>query len=173
VRQREHGRALQIAAVLVGQVLFLLAYPSFVVVGASWIDYWFQLPRFVHGPLNSICALLLIVPGLVLVEWTIGLQFSKGMGTPIPVVATRRLIITGPYAYSRNPMATGTTMVYIGVAVWIGSLAAAALAAIYPVVIAVYTILVEEKELERRFGEEYLAYKRRTPFICPRLRRRG
>jgi protein-S-isoprenylcysteine O-methyltransferase Ste14 len=28
---------------------------------------------------------------------------------------------------------------------------------------------VEEKELEQRFGLEYLEYKRRTPFLIPRF----
>jgi protein-S-isoprenylcysteine O-methyltransferase Ste14 len=121
---------------------------------------------------NTVIALLLIFPGLLLVEWTVKLQFSMGEGTPIPIVATRRLITEGPYSYSRNPMATGTTLVYVGVAVWVGSLSAVALALIYPTAIAVYTKLFEEKELERRFGSEYLEYKKRTPFVLPRLRRR-
>ena len=32
--------------------------------------------------------------------------------------------------------------------------------------------LLEERELAERFGEAYLAYKRSTPFIVPRLLRR-
>jgi protein-S-isoprenylcysteine O-methyltransferase Ste14 len=68
-------------------------------------------------------------------------------------------------------MATGTTMVYMGIAVWSGSLSAVALASIYPILITVYTKLVEEKELERRFGPEYVEYKRRTPSLIPRFPR--
>ena len=69
-------------------------------------------------------------------------------------------------------MALGTTMVYLGVAVWVGSLSAIALASIYPSVIVIYTKLFEEKELEKRFASEYLEYKKRTPFVIPRLGRR-
>ena len=172
VIQREYGRAQQIFALIVGQVLFLIVYPTFIVVGAAWIDRWLHLPRLVYRVINPVAALLLIVPGFLLVEWTVGLQFSRGMGTPLPLVATRRLITSGPYSYSRNPMATGTTMVYGGIAVWLGSLSAIALASIYPVVITLYTKLVEEKELERRFGPGYVAYKKKTPFLWPRLPRR-
>jgi len=172
VTQREYGRAQQILALIVGQVLFLFVYPTFIVAGAEWMDRWLRLPRLVYGVINPVTALLLIVPGLLLVEWTVGLQFSQGMGTPLPLVATRRLITSGPYSYSRNPMATGTTLVYGGIAVWMGSLSAIALASIYPVVITLYTKLVEEKELERRFGPEYVSYKEKTPFLRPRLRRR-
>ena len=166
--QREYGAGRRIAALLLGQVLFLVLYPAFIVLGAYLTDRWLHIPRFAHGLVSPIVALLLIVPGILLVEWTVGLQFSKGLGTPIPVVATRRLITTGPYAYCRNPMATGTTMVYLGVAVWVGSLSALVLACLYPGVITAYTKLVEEKELERRFGAEYVAYKSRTPFLIPR-----
>jgi protein-S-isoprenylcysteine O-methyltransferase Ste14 len=171
--QREYGTGKKVAALVLGQVLFLVVYPAFIGVGAYLIDRWLHIPRLVHGLVSPVAALLLIVPGMLLVEWTIGLQFVRGLGTPIPVVATRQLITTGPYSYSRNPMATGTTMVYVGIAVYIGSLWAVVLASIYPMVIAVYTKLVEEKELERRFGVEYVAYKRRTPFLFPRLPRRG
>ncbi len=170
--QRHHDRAQRIAALLLGQLLFLVGFPCFIVWGASYIDRFLGLPRFTRGFANAVMALLLIIPGLLLAEWTVKLQFSRGEGTPIPIVATRRLITEGPYSYSRNPMATGTTLVYVGVAVWVGSLSAAGLALIYPTVIAVYTKLFEEKELERRFGSEYLEYKNRTPFVVPRLRRR-
>jgi protein-S-isoprenylcysteine O-methyltransferase Ste14 len=172
VTQREYGRAQQVFALIVGQVLFLIVYPTFVILGAAWIERWLHLPRLVYRVISPVAALLLIVPGLLLVEWTVGLQFSQGMGTPLPLVATRRLITRGPYSYSRNPMATGTTMVYGGIAVWLGSLSALALASIYPIVITLYTKLVEEEELERRFGPEYVSYKRKTPFLIPRLGRR-
>jgi len=46
------------------------------------------------------------------------------------------------------------------------------LASIYPSAIVIYTKLFEEKELEKRFGSEYLEYKKRTPFVIPRLGRR-
>lgn len=167
--QREYGSGRRIAALLLGQVLFLIVYPAFIAVGAQLLDGWLHLPRFANGLATPVVAVLLLAPGLLLVEWTVGLQVSQGQGTPLPVVATRRLITTGPYNYSRNPMATGTTMVYTGIAVWMGSLSAVALASVYPILIAVYTKLVEEKELERRFGSEYVDYRRRTPFILPRL----
>jgi len=170
--QREYGRVQQIAGLIVGQVLFLVVYPVFVVLGAWWIDQYFRLPRLAHGLASPFVALALILPGLVLVEWTVGLQFVRGLGTPLPVVPTRRLLTSGPYSYSRNPMATGTTMVYLGIAIAVGSFSAVALACIYPTVITVYTKLIEEKELERRFGSEYLAYRERTPFLVPRPPRR-
>jgi len=161
-----------ITALLLGQALFLVGYPAFIVLGGWLLDGWLDLPRFVHGALNAVLALPLVVTGLILVEWTVGLQLSQGLGTPLPIVATQCLITSGPYRYSRNPMAAGTTKVYLGIALWLGSLSAVALASIYPLVITVYTKLVEEKELERRFGSRYVEYKRNTPFLLPRSARR-
>jgi len=170
--QRQYARRGRITALLLGQALFLVGYPAFIVLGAWLLDGWLDLPRFVHSSLNAVLAIPLVVAGLILVEWTIALQFSQGLGTPLPIVATRRLITTGPYRYSRNPMAAGTTIVYLGIAVGLGSLPAVALASIYPLVITVYTKLVEEKELALRFGPDYSEYKQRTPFVLPRLPRR-
>lgn len=70
-------------------------------------------------------------------------------------------------------MALGTSMVCLGVAVWIGSLSAVVLASVYPTFIVAYTKLIEERSLEKRFGLEHLEYKCRTPFVIPRLRQRG
>jgi protein-S-isoprenylcysteine O-methyltransferase Ste14 len=67
-------------------------------------------------------------------------------------------------------MTLGTTAFYLGIAIWTGSLSALILALIYPVAILIYIKLIEEKELEQRFGLEYLEYKRRTPFLIPRFR---
>jgi protein-S-isoprenylcysteine O-methyltransferase Ste14 len=167
--QRQHGEGQRLTALLVGQVLFWIGFPVFIVAGSFYIDSWLHLLRFVYGPANPIVALLLMVPGGLFAEWAVYVQFSLGRGTPLPVVATRRLIIERPYTYCRNPMALGTTMVYLGVAIWVGSPSAIALASIYPSVIVIYTKLFEEKELEKRFGSEYLQYKKRTPFVIPRL----
>jgi protein-S-isoprenylcysteine O-methyltransferase Ste14 len=66
-------------------------------------------------------------------------------------------------------MTLGTMMVYLGVAIWLGSLSGLAIALIYPVGILIYIKLIEEKELEGRFGSEYAEYKKRTPFLIPQL----
>jgi protein-S-isoprenylcysteine O-methyltransferase Ste14 len=68
-------------------------------------------------------------------------------------------------------MNLGTAFYYVGVAIWVGSLSAFGLALVYPVGILTYVKVIEEKELEERFGIEYLEYKRATPFIIPHFRR--
>ena len=54
-----------------------------------------------------------------------------------------------------------------------GSPGAALLVLLGAAALLTYIKVVEEREMVARFGEEYLAYRRRVPFIMPRLRRRG
>jgi protein-S-isoprenylcysteine O-methyltransferase Ste14 len=168
--KREYSKAQRMIAIIFGGILFWIIVPFFIVVVSAFMDPWLSLPRFFHKLINPIIALVLMVAGWLFANWTVKVQFSFGKGTPIPMMATQKLVNKRPYTYCRNPMALGTTAFYLGVATWTGSISALILALIYPVGILVYIKLVEEKELEQRFGLEYLEYKRRTRFLIPRFR---
>ncbi len=168
--EREYSKAQRIIGIVFGGIVFWIIIPLFIVVGSAFVDPWLSLPRFWHRWINTIIALVLMVAGWLFANWTVKVQFSFGKGTPIPLMATQKLVVKRPYTYCRNPMALGTTAFYFGVAIWTGSLSALCLSLIYPVVILIYIKLIEEKELEQRFGLEYLEYKRRTPFLIPHFR---
>jgi methanethiol S-methyltransferase len=68
-------------------------------------------------------------------------------------------------------MALGAIVLYLGASVVAGSLGAALLALLGAAVLLIYIKVVEEQEMVARFGEEYLAYRRRVPSLIPRLRR--
>jgi protein-S-isoprenylcysteine O-methyltransferase Ste14 len=161
----------RLTAIILGGIFFWIVTPAVIVVGSFIIDQWLHLPRFVLTPVSLILGILLIILGWLFANWTVKVQYALGKGTPIPFIATQRLVIKGPYKYCRNPMTLGTMMVYLGVAIWLGSLSGLALALIYPVGILIYIKLIEEKELEDRFGSEYVEYKKKTPFLIPRLRK--
>jgi protein-S-isoprenylcysteine O-methyltransferase Ste14 len=110
---------------------------------------------------------MFIVIGWLFANWTIRVQFSTGKGTPIPLMPTQKLVVKGPYTYCRNPMTLGTAFFYLGIAAWLGSVSAVGIGLVYPVGILIYVKLVEERELEERFGSEYSEYKKRTPFLIP------
>lgn len=171
--EREYSQAQRLIAVIFGGIFFWIITPFFIVVGSAFMDPWLSLPRFFHRSVNTIIALVFMVAGWLFANWTVKVQFSLGRGTPIPLMATQKLVVQRPYTYCRNPMTLGTTAFYLGIAIWTGSLSALILALIYPVGILIYIKLVEEKELEQRFGVEYLEYKRRTPFLIPRFRNSG
>ena len=167
--EREYSKAQRMLAVIFGGIVFWILIPFFIVIGSAFMDPWLSLPRFLHRWINTLIALVFIVGGWLFANWTVKIQFSLGRGTPIPLMATQQLLVKRPYTYCRNPMTLGTTAFYLGIALWTGSLSALLLALIYPVGIFIYIKLIEEKELEQRFGADYLEYKRSTPFLIPRF----
>ncbi|MBB1514289.1 hypothetical protein H5399_17040 [Tessaracoccus sp. MC1627] len=59
--------------------------------------------------------------------------------------------------------------VLIGLSIYLGSVAAIGLVALFAGLLLLYVKVVEEKELAARFGDAYLEYKRTTPFLIPRV----
>ena len=76
---------------------------------------------------------------------------------PVP-----RLTTEGPFRYSRNPSYLALAMIYAGIASLRNSLWAVLLLVPTLRVMQRAVIWREERYLERAFGEEYLAYKRRV-----------
>jgi len=165
--EHEYSKKQRIIAVIFGGLIFWIIIPLFIIVVSSYVDLWLYLPTFSYGLINPVVGLLFIIIGWLFANWTVKVQFPLGRGTPIPMMATQRLVIQGPYAYCRNPMTLGTAIFYLGVAIWLGSFSAVGLGLVYPVGILIYIKLIEEKELEERFGSEYLEYKKSTPFLIP------
>ncbi len=147
--------------------LFLLPY-LFISLGAK-IDQWLHWTPTLPVPANWILGGLLGLPAWLLAMWSIYSQFTLGRGTPVPLMATQKLIVQPPFTYCRNPMALGTFGMYTGVGITGRSIGAVLLVLIFAGLLLLYIKRVEEKELELRFGPEYLAYKQRTPFLFPRF----
>src|SRR5574341_209751 len=152
-------------------ILFLLLLPAALYWVSSQLDRWLGWPRFSAGWVSVAIAVLLIATGLPFALWSIAVQFDIGRGTPAPLMPTQTLIVQPPYTYTRNPMVLGTILAYLGVAIGIGSPSAVLLALLGSALLLGYVKAVEEKELALRFGQPYLDYCRRTPFLIPRPRR--
>jgi protein-S-isoprenylcysteine O-methyltransferase Ste14 len=168
--EREHSPASR-AAALVGLGIFFTGILPFLLVVASYsLDRWLGLPRLTHRVASPIVALALTLPGLGLALWTIYEQVTRGRGTPAPMMPTQELITGGPFRYCRNPMTLGTAVAFTGLCVWIGSLSALVIVLALTALLLTYIHNTEEKELAARFGPAYEEYRKRTPFIIPRLR---
>jgi protein-S-isoprenylcysteine O-methyltransferase Ste14 len=170
--EHEYSKKQRIMAVVFGGFIFWIVIPFLIIVVSCYIDHWLHLPKFRYGVINSLTGLVGMVTGWLFANWTVKVQYSLGRGTPIPLMPTQKLLIKGPYTYCRNPMTLGTTIFYLGVAIWLGSISAMGLGLVYSVGILIYIKLIEERELEERFGSEYLKYKMRTPFLIPRFRKK-
>ena len=170
--KREQSGGKQVITLILAGLLIVVTVPFLVVVGSLAIDRWLRLPDFYLGAINSIAGLILAALGLGLGLWSIQVQISIGRGTPVPMMPTRKLVVQPPFTYCRNPMTLGTILAYLGICVWIGSISALVIVLVLAALLILYIKRLEEKELEARFGEEYLVYKRRTPFMLPRRPRR-
>ena len=149
--------------------IFLLLLPWALIALGARLDFWLQWPPLLYYPINLILGLLLIVPGLLFAFWSNYAQYTLGRGTPVPLMATQNLVVQPPYTYCRNPMALGAIGMYLGVAILFGSPGAGLLVLLGAAALLTYIKRVEEKEMELRFGQDYLEYRRRTPFLLPRF----
>jgi protein-S-isoprenylcysteine O-methyltransferase Ste14 len=113
---------------------------------------------------------VLVASGIALWAWTVALFARVGQGTLAPWDPTRRLVVEGPYRHARNPMITGVLAVLLGEAALLGSPPLLVWALAFFSVNAIWFPLAEEPGLERRFGHDYVAYKRNVPRWLPRLR---
>ena len=66
-------------------------------------------------------------------------------------------------------MTLGTILAYLGMAIAARTTAGTLMVLSLAASLLLYLRRLEEGELAERFGEAYLAYKRETPFIIPRL----
>lgn len=125
--------------------------------------------RVRFGWVNLVIGPALTMGGLALVIWAVYIQYTLGKGTPVPAVATKKLVTRGPYAFSRNPMTLGALVMYLGIGVWLGSGVVIALCVVVFTILLKFIYIHETRELAQRFGEPYMGYRERTPFLFPRI----
>ncbi len=117
---------------------------------------------------GKVPGVLLMIPGGILALACIGNFIVRGKGTPAPFDPPRVFVATGPYRYVRNPMYVGGLAFLAGLALFEGSVSILLFSLLLLVVAHLLVVLYEEPDLERRFGESYLAYKRTVPRWLPR-----
>jgi len=134
-----------------------------------WLDKVLRFKGFVSHPLNLIISIPLIIFGFLLTLWCV-LTFFKKKGTPVPFNPPPKLIKEGPYKYVRNPMLTGLFILMFGIGILVNSISFTFIfTPLFIVLMFAELKAVEEPELERRFGEEYISYKKEVPMFIPRL----
>lgn len=170
--EHEYGPGKRTILLIFAGIVFLGILPGALVYFSPRLDHRFELPGMAFGAINIILGCGFIIAGLLFGWWSNYVQFTIGRGTPVPIMATQQLITQKPYSYCRNPMALGSIVMYLGVAILIGSISAVGFVLLWSVLLLTYIKLLEEKEMELRFGEAYREYRKQTPFILPRFRQR-
>jgi protein-S-isoprenylcysteine O-methyltransferase Ste14 len=164
--RKEHSIGARLAAMAGESLIFVFGIPaSLFWLAAAGSDRW----RFESSfELLALCVAFTTL-GLGFALWTCWVQFHRARGTPVPIMATQKLLTDVPYSFCRNPMVFGTLVCYFSIAVLTGSFLPVLAVLFFALFLLSYIKLVEEKEMALRFGDEYIRYKQNTPFIIPRL----
>jgi protein-S-isoprenylcysteine O-methyltransferase Ste14 len=127
----------------------------------GWLLGVWHPPGRIPGPLRWTLGGALAVTGLGLL--LPGLRAMRRARTAIaPTRPTTRLVVTGPFRVTRNPLYLSLVLVYAALAVLTGTLWALVLLPAVVVVLQRVVIVREEAYLERKFGDEYRAYRARV-----------
>ncbi len=158
----------RILAKILPVFVYTLFFPTLLfIIPKLYLDRWLRLPTFITPVFRGLLGGSLLTMGLIFLFWSIRAQRELGKGTPMPLMATQNLVVQKPYLYCRNPIFFGVINLFFGISILFNSISSLVMVLIFSVIILLYTRFIEEKELEIRFGDEYLVYKKRTPFIIP------
>jgi len=130
---------------------------------------FFKIGPNLAFPGSQQLAIISLLVGLFFIGWTTSLFFLVGKGTPLPSAPPKKLVVSGPYRYTRNPMSLGLFSVLLGEALLWESMEIL----IYLIGLIIFSHLViipkEEKDLANRFGYDYIDYLRRVPRWLPKF----
>lgn len=146
-------------SLFVRNLFFTLLQPGMV---AGLIPYWILRSRgewdFPVFPSWSNVGVLLFVPGLMILLICIADFAKKGKGTLSPADPTKKLVVSGLYQYSRNPMYVGVILMLSGEALFFTSWMLTGYMVLIFILFYGFVVRFEEPRLKRDFGEEYEKY---------------
>jgi protein-S-isoprenylcysteine O-methyltransferase Ste14 len=148
----------------------VIAEYCIVIFSAVWLSKVLKIPGLFGFPFR-VAGLVLTVMGSFLIAWCCWLQFIVGQGTTGFSEPTKRLVTCGPYGVVRNPMMEGQFLLFAGLGLLLDLGAMFLLLPILILAMHGVTVLIEEPNLESRFGQEWIDYARRVPRWIPRLGR--
>ena len=143
-----------------------------------WVIFLFAIPFLILKSFDkwpTDLSFSFLYPGIIMfiAFSTLGILSARslvnaGHGTPLPLNAPKRLVITGPYKYVRNPMAIAGLGQGLAISIITRSVEVA-LFCILGMIIWNYLVRpIEEEDLRRTFGEEFQLYSSRVRCWIPR-----
>jgi protein-S-isoprenylcysteine O-methyltransferase Ste14 len=143
-------------------LLYFAALPWVALRLDRWLGLLWRLPYWIE-PL----AALVMLAGAALAIWSFRALTLLGDGTPNPLVPTARLVESGPFRHSRNPLMLGGWLCGAGLACLLRSPSLLVLVGSVVVAGMLYVRCIEEPGLLARYGEGWLGYVGRTPRWLP------
>jgi len=128
---------------------------------AAAISWFFGRSKVPGLPLVSL-GILLVAISWILPVWAIVLFRREGTEVEPTSPTNRKLITSGPYQFTRNPMYLGLVILTLGIATWVGAWP------MFGAPIALFAtanwvhIPFEEAKMRRQFGAAYDNYVARV-----------
>lgn len=145
-----------------GQLIFLIVFLVIWILDSFVFHFTTIFTDYIPVYSRLILAGLILIPSGCLAWLSIRVVFVEVRNPP-------RVIGTGVFSYMRHPMYLAALLFYIGlifITLSLVSLIFWACIVIFYNNIATY----EEKQLENKFGQEYMDYRKKVPKWIPRLR---
>jgi len=156
----------------IGVIIFGV-FTALFVFAAIIVDRLLHLPRLLPEGVRFPLSIPVMAVGVAVTAWS-AFHFLKVKGTPVPFNPPPQVVKTGPYRYARNPMLTGVFLFLFGVGFSVNSVSLVFFFTPLFVLINVWELKqIEEPELMKRLGDEYIKYRRQTPMFLPRFRPRA
>jgi protein-S-isoprenylcysteine O-methyltransferase Ste14 len=142
-----------------------------------WLPYRFHQwygkgsEKLISQPAASLAiSLAFLLVGASLYFWCAWDFVSKGLGTPAPIDAPKKLVIRGAYRFVRNPMYVGVCMIILSQAVVWRSKEILVYLIFVVACFHLFVLGYEEPHLRKVFGTEYTNYCHGVRRWLPRLR---
>ena len=134
--------------------------PPFIAAGNMFLFYLSThfIPSFEFLG-QTILAILIGLEGIIIIFLSIRL-FRKYQTTinPFKPYDTSRLITSGIYSFTRNPMYLGLSSIQVAFGIYLGAYVSIFLIPSFVIYITNKQIIFEERILEKEFGDEYTNY---------------
>lgn len=144
-------------------------FPPPLLFVAGFLLAWLVESRVAHLPIAAdgasgaarMVGTAIVFVGVALGVWG-ALTFVRARTAIIPNQPASRVVVSGPYRFTRNPMYIGLTATYVGLAVFTNTIWPLLL--LPAVLFLVYQLVIrrEERYLAAAFGAEYDAYRQRV-----------
>jgi protein-S-isoprenylcysteine O-methyltransferase Ste14 len=125
----------------------------------SHLDPTFRLPRL--ALIASIAAITAAGVAIALAG-VVAFRRARTTVNPLKPETSAALVSSGVYSFTRNPMYLGMAMVLIAWAVYLSSVWCLAGPVAFAWYITRFQIIPEERVLEKLFGADFSAYKKRV-----------
>lgn len=141
-----------LAAGIILMLYIVLPYVAFT------INQTLGLPIFSGNPLSRWLGVLLVLFGIIFALIASITFKTLGNGAPVITEPPKKLVVKGLYRYTRNPIYLAHLIVLTGMFLFFGHTLLLVYAIAVAVGLHVYIVTIEEPELTKRYGENYIAY---------------